>query len=61
MPLPSARANEEDRPSEEKFSLQVQSGQDECCQEKRGEKSSGEEGCKEHGQGHSEIIEQARC
>ena len=29
MPLPSARANEEDNPSEEEFSFQVQSGKEE--------------------------------
>ena len=47
MPLPSARANEEERPSKEEFRIEVRPCQEECGQEECGQEECGEESTEE--------------
>lgn len=47
MPLPSARANEEERPSKEEFRIEVRPSEEECGEEECGEKSTDQEGSEE--------------
>lgn len=47
MPLPSARANEEERPSKEEFRIEVRPCQEECGQEECGQEECGKEECGE--------------
>lgn len=49
MPLPSARANEEERPSKEEFRIEVRPCQEECGQEECGQEECGEESTDKEG------------